>query len=448
MREGFDKEIDSLLHRAARAPTAARGNGVGASRPETHLDADELAAFAEGALPEVARSNAVSHLADCDECRALAVNLTRAAGIETKLEKHALAAAASPARESVPKRGWLAAIFAPRTLRYVAPALVVCLVAAVSFIALRSRNGSGLVSLRDERTTGTRPSIATTQTDSQPANETAMNSNASSTNANTATTKPDAEGLTLNDKKTTAEAPAAEFRNKDTASDAPDGSAAGAPVESKAAGEVASAQPPPPAKEEDAAGGPPEPVEASKPAKVAEVPAPKSGYNTKAGPSPAPAQTDDELARNEVMQKRNAQQRGLEPQSPDGGSRQRSAANNASNVGGLASTPRDDRDERSRRAENAPAARRGGRSGQDAVDGSNRESTSEESRSVAGHRFRRAGGAWVDVNYKSTMSSTGVRRGTDGYRSLVADIPELGRIAEQLGGEVIVVVRGRAYRIR
>ena len=82
------------------------------------------------------------------------------------------------------------------------------------------------------------------------------------------------------------------------------------------------------------------------------------------------------------------------------------------------------------------------------MDGADRESTSEESHAVAGHRFRRERGAWVDVNYKQSMSSTGVRRGTDAYRALVADIPEIGRIAEHLGGEVIVVVKGRAYRIR
>ena len=79
MREGFDKEIDSLLRRTARAPAGARGNGSGASRPDTHLDADELAAFAEGALPEAARMNVVSHLADCGECRSLAVNRGRSA---------------------------------------------------------------------------------------------------------------------------------------------------------------------------------------------------------------------------------------------------------------------------------------------------------------------------------------------------------------------------------
>ncbi|MCA1591429.1 MAG: hypothetical protein LC754_01990 [Acidobacteria bacterium] len=69
-------------------------------------------------------------------------------------------------------------------------------------------------------------------------------------------------------------------------------------------------------------------------------------------------------------------------------------------------------------------------------------------RKVSGHRFRQQRGAWVDVNYNSSMAMTGVRRDTEGYRALVADIPELGRIAEQLGGEIIVVVKGRAYRIR
>lgn len=451
MREGFDREMDSLLRRTARAPAVARGNGAGAAKPDMHLDADELAAFAEGALPEAARMSAVSHLVDCGECRALAVNLTRAAGVEAKLEKHAAAASASPARESVPKRGWLASIFAPRALRYVAPALAVCLVAVVSFIALRSRGGlERATALRDgETTTGARPSAVTTQNNSQSPAEGLATLDAQA-NANAATARPDNAGPSLVDKSAT-EAPAADLlKKKDVGADAPDGSAPGSPAESKAAEEVATAPPPPPAKEDDSAGGAPAPREAAKAAPVAEVPATKSGDNMKAGPPP-PAQTNDELAYNNEtqQQRRAAQQRGIEPQAPDGGFRQRSPANNSTS-GGLASTPRDDRDARSsRRGENAPAARRSGRSDAGAAaSDSERGNASEESRAVAGHRFRRAGGAWVDVNYKTSMSSTGVRRGTNAYRALVADIPEIGRVAEQLGGEVIVVVRGRAYRIR
>ena len=168
----------------------------------------------------------------------------------------------------------------------------------------------------------------------------------------------------------------------------------------------------------------------------------------KGGPPPSPAQNNDEVASNEQSQKRAGQQRGLEAQSPDGGARNqsRSAANNSASGGALAGAARDDRESRMRR-ESPPAAKRG-RSDQDAASEAERTNTVEESRSVAGHRFRRDGGAWVDVNYKHTMSSTGVRRGTDAYRTLVADIPELGRIAEALGGEVLVVVRGRAYSIR
>ena len=46
------------------------------------------------------------------------------------------------------------------------------------------------------------------------------------------------------------------------------------------------------------------------------------------------------------------------------------------------------------------------------------------------------------------MRSTGVRRGTEAFRALVADVPVVGRIAAQIPGEVVIVVGGRAYRIR
>ena len=69
MKEAFDKEVDSLLRRRVRAGAEARGDGGRAAHAAAHLDADELSAFAEGALPPSARLAAVSHLAGCDECR-------------------------------------------------------------------------------------------------------------------------------------------------------------------------------------------------------------------------------------------------------------------------------------------------------------------------------------------------------------------------------------------
>ncbi len=451
MREGFDKEIDSLLRRTARAPTGARGNGAGASRPDSHLDADELAAFAEGALPEAARMSAVSHLADCGECRTHAVNLTRAAGVEAKLEKSA-AGASSTARESKPARGWLAALFAPRALRYVAPAFALCLVAAVSFVALRSRSDRGLVSLQESNRAGARTSITTTHDNSQPLPEAPSTSGGASANANASPATTGASEAPRDD-KSAADTYVPKPENKDAKEDAPDGSAASTPAKEKSVGADAGAagSPPPPAKEEEdkPASGAPAPTEMAKSAPSDNLPAPKyAEQHMKAGPPPSPAQNNDEVASNEQSQKRAGQQRGLEVQSPDGGARNqsRAAANNSASGGALAGAMRDDR-ESSVRRESPPAAKRG-RSGQDADSSAGRTNTVEESRSVAGHRFRRDGDAWVDVNYKTSMSSTGVRRGTDAYRGLVADIPELGRIAEALGGEVLVVVRGRAYRIR
>jgi hypothetical protein len=380
--------------------------------------------------------NAVSHLADCGECRAHAVNLTRAAGVEAELEKSAPAAASasspSTARESMRARGWLATLFAPRTLRYVAPALVVCLVAAVSFIAIRSRSDGSLARLESSNA-GARPSIVAPENNSQPSSEGLMNTN-SSANANTATTARGVEEPSSSDKGL-AGASVPKPENKDAKEEAPDGSATSAPAGEKAAGTDREAAPPPPVKETDDAPAAPAPMEVAKSAPVDSPPASKSGEHMKAGPPP-PAQTNDELASNEAsqQQKRGAgQSRNLEPQSPDGSTRGRagSAANNAASGGALA----------------APSARRG-RPAEDDRRDANRSNVAEESRSVAGHRFRREGGAWVDVNYKPSMASTGVRRGTDRYRALVADMPELGRVAEQLGGEVTVVVRGRAYRIQ
>ena len=71
-----------------------------------------------------------------------------------------------------------------------------------------------------------------------------------------------------------------------------------------------------------------------------------------------------------------------------------------------------------------------------------------ETRSIGGRKFRRQQGAWVDTAYKSGQATVNVRRDSEQWRALVADEPGLRRIADALGGEVIVVWKGRAYRIK
>src|SRR5436309_1096725 len=197
MREGFDKEIDSLLRRRARAAAVARprGNGADAPQSDAHLDADELSAFAEGALPASARVAAASHLADCDECRSTVVRLARAAGVEGELEKRTAVPASAASAKRAPRREWLAALFAPRVLRYAAPALALLLVAAVTFVALRSRRGEERLAQRAANAAAPRADITNDQKEAetngalQSSSGATANANASMTaNANAAAT--------------------------------------------------------------------------------------------------------------------------------------------------------------------------------------------------------------------------------------------------------------------
>jgi len=71
-----------------------------------------------------------------------------------------------------------------------------------------------------------------------------------------------------------------------------------------------------------------------------------------------------------------------------------------------------------------------------------------ESRSVGGRTFLREGNAWIDTAYEPSNSLTRVTRGSEQYRALVADEPALRTIAQQLDGVVIVVWKGRSYRIQ
>ena len=68
-----------------------------------------------------------------------------------------------------------------------------------------------------------------------------------------------------------------------------------------------------------------------------------------------------------------------------------------------------------------------------------------ETRSVGGRKFRRQGNAWIDAKFKSSMSLKNVSRGSEEFAALDSG---LRSIAQQLGGEAIIVWKGKAYLIR
>ncbi|HSK74488.1 MAG TPA: zf-HC2 domain-containing protein [Pyrinomonadaceae bacterium] len=69
MTPDFDKEIDALLRQAARGDDFLNEN------PPAHIDADEISAFAENALPQTAKMRVTGHLADCAKCRNILANV-------------------------------------------------------------------------------------------------------------------------------------------------------------------------------------------------------------------------------------------------------------------------------------------------------------------------------------------------------------------------------------
>ncbi|HET6972458.1 MAG TPA: zf-HC2 domain-containing protein [Pyrinomonadaceae bacterium] len=122
MKQETNNEMDLLLRRLGRHDDAAV--------PEDHLDADELSAYAENALPAAARARYTGHLAECSRCRSLIAQLSSSAGVVATTDN-----AAVP--EPSGFRKFLASLFTPMVLRYAAPALGLIVVAAIGFVVLR-----------------------------------------------------------------------------------------------------------------------------------------------------------------------------------------------------------------------------------------------------------------------------------------------------------------------
>jgi hypothetical protein len=123
----FDKEIDALLRRTNRtSPGAVTAPAAG------HLDADELAAFAENALPENSRQLYVAHLADCDDCRR-----TLSTFVSTAPEQAAAAAAPTPITPIT--MSWYQRIFRVPNLAYTMGALVVLFSGIIGLLVYQNK---------------------------------------------------------------------------------------------------------------------------------------------------------------------------------------------------------------------------------------------------------------------------------------------------------------------
>lgn len=378
----FDKEIDSLLRKADRGTLVGSTPG---DKPQVHLDADQLAAFAENAIPEKSRGLYMSHLADCDRCRRILSGLVSLNAEYDPAEERVVAPAIS--LDSV--EPWYRRLLLPN-LAYVMGGLVLVFGGLIAFTVLQSSDNE--VSMSSQSAANVAPAARGPMfEDAQAVTEQMANTNATSS---------------------AASAPAAQAAN----ASANAANVAGNPAK-VGADERRDAAPADESKlslDGDAA----KPVAA---APAAAPPAPMA--------TPAPRnETADTVAAAEAKDD-NAKARSLTVKKAEDLEQDAKAKGMArTQAGGVAkSTPGPSREAQ----QNFPNR-------------ANNTFEMFEEKRVSGKGFQRRNNVWYDNSYRG-QATTNVRRGSEDYRKLDSG---LRTIAESLSGVVVVVWEGKAYRIQ
>jgi len=418
--------MDRLLRRYARHGGEALRAGLEQNNdaPEVnntvHLDADELNAYAEGALPENARSRYFAHLADCDTCRKLVTDLTLAASLADEGNARVEATDVSPTRSW---RDWLALIFSPPLLRYGVPALALFAIIVVAIVATRTQRESSSVAQNDKAERTYVPSA--TANNSSPA-QAATTETTAENHSNSNVVLPTEDQRQMQPGVVATPPPA---KTGSIEKDMP-----GAPVIET----DKSASPPSGSTNEilRESEGPGKRIEELPIIPTAQPPAPADSASTTEASANRDRREGEKKAK---VAGKDDDETGFSPNTAGGAVSTKSESNEARRDAGRATA--------GSAIQNPPATRQSPAAPKsEVVDLAARKERSEETRSVGGRKFRRQGSAWVDTAYKSSRPTTSVARGSEQYRALVADEPELRTITQRLGGEVIVVWKSRAYR--
>jgi hypothetical protein len=410
-----DGQIDLLIRRfAAHVPVPGDGDG--------HLDADELNAFAEGALPLAARSRYVSHLAECDQCRRQATDLAIASGAVVRVAPEV---SETPERRSL----WatLVGSLSLPVLRYAAFAAVLIIVAGVAFVALRRRSeGPTLVASNEPRqeqpVSAVKPQTPAGDVQNrEETNKTSQPPQASQTpvpGGVISTT----DGLPKfdNTKAPATIAPAEASKEIAAAEMEPMKKTESVTVQSKPG-----YAPAPPGESQSGRFGQSQTQTGAAQSVGGGVKMQQQADKSQAEDRDREAGKDarlDDAARQRANDYALAQQRAADEKQKGGPSRNMSntAMNNNSNEVLRTESPR--------KSDGPPAGEEG-----------------TQTRSVGGRKFSRQGNRWVDQKFKSSMSLINISRGSDEFAALDSG---LRSIALQLSGDVIVVRKGKAYLIR
>lgn len=400
-----DKDMDVLIRRYAKG--AAKSTSV------EHPDADELNAFAEGALPTAARQRYLSHFADCDDCRKLVSQLavTTGAGVEARI----------PASEPV-EPWWkkLGAVFAIPVLRYAAFAVLLLAVGGTALLVLRqpAQRDAGMIAQNQPQTNPAEAMKPATSPELDSLHEQEIQRS-----ANTATAQPTFPPM------------ADRNQSESTTADPP-------PPPAKAAEALAAKDSAPvvtgSARADDA------PRAQSSPSYAPPPPAETYGLESRGREQQRAGATPGGPRRNESYDKsKTADRAGDFAKARDDATSNRVATSQPSSETRLEDAKRERTPSESVTVSPKSIGElRVARKSEGTRDASEE---APETRSVGGRKFTRQGNAWVDSKLKSSMSVRSIARGSEEFDKLDSG---LRSIAKQLSGEIVVVWKGKAYRIR
>ncbi len=380
MIEGFDKEIDAILRQTRNGQTV-----LAETSPSAHLDADDLAAFAENALPDKTKQLYTRHLADCNRCRYILadiISLNSEAEIETA--SSAVVAVAEKTPENIVP--WYRRMFVFPQLTYTMGFLVLIFSGFLAYLVLLnpSRNFDGSQLSQIEEKAPVMPgAVANANSMTTAANSAANFSNAAPASANASVG---------NNAPATGPVPNASLLPETALN-----KAAAPRIEPNEREKIITAKPPEKSTADDR--------------QKATAPPP---------PAPAPAQPMISATR-----------RAEAPKTDD---KEKTSAQADENKTAEAETPNNYATDSvaGQSVKSAPAAK------------PTAKKLASETRQSGGRTFTRKNGVWYDANYNN-QPTINISRGSNEYQKLDGG---LRSIAQSLSGTLVVVSQGKAYRIQ
>lgn len=390
-----DKEMDTILRRTGR------GVLVGDSPPvqPKHVDADEITAFVDNALPSKTRALYMEHFADCDRCRRI---LSNAILMANDGAAPAVAVVSGTKSESAAVVPWYRHLFRTPNLAFAMGALVLVFGGLFGIIIFQNRQSEQSVAqVTDSERQPGGPSLS----EGYAANSAAPAANISvaPSLANVANTN----AVAMAPLPGTVSATPAE------------------PISSAAPSRAAAPQPVVPI-----SGGVPLDADVATGGETLAKEEERQPALKSAPPPPRPGSVNDGLDTGQAEKKIVG-----EVMKDDEADREPAKRKQAENA-------------RSRDLPAAPSKSGPARSGpmntqQNQINSQNMIEM-PVTRSVGGKTFNTRNGAWYDSAYKN-QATMNFRRGTDEYKKLDSG---LRNIADNLGGTVVLVWKSRAYRIQ